>query len=107
MSPFAYVTRGRYADQLARWTGRFDVHIQFLEEIRTDSARLGALYGWLGVGDDFRPEGGSTRTNASTVMDEPLDPRLVEELREYYAASDAAVTELLGRPVPWRARQNV
>lgn len=106
VSPFAYVTRGRYVDQLARWTGRFDVHIQFLEEVRTDPARLATLYRWLGADGQFQPPGRSTRANASPLGSEPLDPRLVAELRDYYADSDAALTALLGRDLPWPVRQS-
>ncbi len=106
VSPFAYVTRGRYADMLALWTQRFDVHVQFLEEMRENPARLGSLYRWLGVDDTVRPQEWDSRPNASIRPDEPLDPELVEELRDYYAASDAALTGLLGRDVPWPARSN-
>ncbi len=105
VSPFAYVTRGRYADQLAPWTQRFDVHIQFLEEIGTDSARLDVLYRWLGVDKGFRSQERCTRVNASAPTDQPLDVRLVAALRDYYADSDAALAELIGRELPWPVRQ--
>ncbi len=105
VSPFAYVTRGRYADQLVRWTERFDVHVQFLEELHADPSRLAALYRWLGVDENFWPSGASTRANVSRAADEPLDGRLVADLREYYAESDAALTELVGRELPWPVRE--
>ncbi|MGB3762331.1 MAG: sulfotransferase [Ornithinimicrobium sp.] len=106
VSPFAYVTRGRYADVLPRWTGRFDVHVQFLEEMRDSPAHLGSLYRWLGVDDTVCPQEWNSHPNASSRSDELLDPDLVEELRDYYAASDAALADLLGRDVPWPARSN-
>lgn len=107
VSPFAYVTRGRYADQLARWTERFEVHIQFLEEMHTDPTRLAALYRYLGVDEDFSPHGASTRANVSPPAKETLDGRLVTDLREYYADSDSALRELLGRELPWPVREPV
>ena len=104
VSPFAYVTRGRYADVLPVWTERFDVRVQFLEEMREDPAHLDSLYGWLDVDDAVRPPEWDSRPNASIRSDEPVDPVLVEELRDYYAASDAHLAQLLGREVPWPAR---
>ncbi|MGB6020736.1 MAG: sulfotransferase [Ornithinimicrobium sp.] len=106
VSPFAYISRGRYADVLPSWADRFDLRVQFLEEMREDPARLGSLYRWLGVDDTVRPLEWDSRPNASIRPDEPLDPELVEEIRDYYAASDATLTRLLGREVPWPARSN-
>ncbi len=106
VSPFAYVTRGRYAEQLARWNDRFEVYVQFLEEVRADSSRIGVLYRWLGVDDVFGPDTDSATKNASAPSAERLDAGFVEELREYYADSDAALGALLGRDLPWPIRQS-
>jgi len=32
-----------------------------------------------------------------------LDPGLAEQLRDYFRTSDAALEDLLGRPLPWAA----
>ncbi len=103
VSPFAYVARGRYVDDLARWVDRFDVRVQFLEELLTDPRVTAELYRWLGVDDTFRPELGDDPVNASSATPEPLDEELDAELRDHYRASDAALAELLGRTLPWRA----
>lgn len=101
VSPFAYVSRGRYVEDLARWTDRFDVHVQFLEEMRAEPDRIGALYRWLGVDDGFRPDLAASRVNASSPVGDEPDPGLVEQLREHYADSDAALASLLRRDLPW------
>jgi hypothetical protein len=103
VSPFAYVARGRYVDDLARWVGRFDVRVQFLEELLTDPGVTGDLYRWLGVDDSFRPPLGDDPVNASSTTPEPLGAELEAELREHYRDSDAALAELLGRALPWHA----
>ncbi|MGI8949894.1 MAG: sulfotransferase family protein [Ornithinimicrobium sp.] len=101
VSPFAYVSRGRYVEDLARWTDRFEVHVQFLEEMRAEPDRVGALYGWLGVDDTFRPDLDGARVNASSPSADRPDPSLVAKLREHYADSDAALAMLLDRALPW------
>lgn len=101
VSPYAYVSRGRYVEDLARWVGRFDVRVQFLEELLTDSEVSAGLYRWLGVDDTFRPTLGDAPVNASTSVPETIDDELVAELRDHYRASDAALADLLRRDLPW------
>lgn len=101
VSPFAYVRRGHYVADLARWTERFDVHVQLLEELLADRAVLGDLYAWLGVDPDVRPDVGEEPVNASGPA-EDLDAEVLAELRDHYRDSDAALAEMLGRPLPWR-----
>lgn len=104
VSPFAYLERGRYADDLVRWHDRFPVHVQFLEEVLTDTARIAELFAWLGVADDVRPDVDAA-VNASTTDAEELDPDLEARLRDYFADSDAALARMLGRDLPWTDRQ--
>ncbi len=101
VSPYAYVARGRYVEDLARWVGRFDVRVQFLEELLADPEVTAGLYRWLGVDDGFRPDPGDAPVNASTSVPDPIDDDLVVELREHYRASDDALADLLGRELPW------
>ncbi|MGZ5399199.1 MAG: sulfotransferase family protein [Nocardioides sp.] len=102
VSPYAYVARGRYVDDLLRWAGRFDVHVQFLEELIDDRDTIGDLYAWLGVDATVRPDVGAAPVNASSTETGELDDDLVAELRDHYRDSDAALAELLGRALPWR-----
>ena len=106
VSPFAYVSRGRYAVELARWMDRFEVHVQFLEDVRAEPDDIGALYRWLGVDGSFRNDTASEPVNASSPTDEHLDPHLLADLREYYDDSDTALATLLGRPLPWPHRRS-
>jgi hypothetical protein len=106
VSPFAYVSRGRYVTDLVRWTERFDVHVQFLEELVSDTDRVvGDLFGWLGVDADVRPDVGDGPVNASSGS-EPLDSELEEELRDHYRDSNDALADLLGRELPWPTRKD-
>ena len=101
VSPHAYVTRGRYIEDLTRWVDRFDVRVQFLEELLTDPEVTADLYRWLGVDDAFRPDLDDAPVNASMSVPS-VDDDLVAELRDHYRTSDAALAELLGRDLPWR-----
>lgn len=102
VSPYAYIARGRYADDLARWWARFEVHVQFLEELIDDRDTIGDLYAWLGVDGDVRPDVGQAPVNASSAAPGEIPDDLVAELRGHYRESDAALSELLGRELPWR-----
>lgn len=102
VSPYAYVARGRYADDLVRWVRRFDVHVQFLEELIDDRETIGDLYAFLGVNAAVRPEVSEAPVNASAAAPRELDDDLVTDLRAHYRDSDTALSELLGRELPWR-----
>ena len=106
VSPYAYVSRGRYAADVARWRERFDVHVQFLEELLEDRHTIGHLYAWLGVDGDVRPDVGDAPVNASSTTPGGLGPGLVAELRDHYRDSDTALAQLLGRDLPWRRKDS-
>ncbi len=105
VNPFAYVSRGRYAADLLRWREHFGdeaIHVQLLEDLLADRDTVGALYDWLGVDPDVRPDVGEAPVNASATASPDLEPDLLAELREHYSESDEQVAELLGRELPWR-----
>jgi hypothetical protein len=103
VSPFAYLERGLYADDVARWHDRFPVRVQFLEEMLTEPSQLGELFGWLGVADGVRPTD-TDPVNASATVGGQLDAELLARLREYFRDSDAWLADLLGRELPWTDR---
>lgn len=103
VSPFAYLERGRYAEDLARWWDRFPVHVQFLEEVLAEPSRIAGLYRWLGVADGVRPDE-DRPVNASSPVGDELGDELVARLRDYFADSDAALARMLGRDLPWTDR---
>jgi hypothetical protein len=68
-----------------------------------EPSRIGELYRWLGVSGDVRPDEAGP-VNASSAVGDELDDDLVTRLRDYYADSDAALAQLLGRDLPWTDR---
>jgi Sulfotransferase family len=95
-SPFAYVSRGRYAEQLALWDEAFSVHVVVLEELVAEPGRLAELEAFLGVDHEicFDP---SERLNQG---DPPELPEAVRRrLAEGYAEPNAALARRLGRPL--------
>ena len=103
VSPYAYLERGRYIDYLRPWLDRFgdDVTVVFLDEMRGDPARVGELYGTLGVDPGFRPPAAGVPVNESRQPRPELDADLLDRLRGYYHESDRALSDLLGRNLPW------
>ncbi|MET0525140.1 MAG: sulfotransferase [Nocardioides sp.] len=103
VSPFAYLERGRYVDHLGPWMERFGdaMTVSFLEELVAEPRRVDELYAALGVDAGFSPPGLGRPVNQSTPTDSGLDAGLAAQLRDYFRTSDAALEDLLGRPLPW------
>lgn len=103
VSPFAYVRRGRYVDHLPSWTSTFPdtTHVLFLEELLADPAVLTGLVGALGVDPDLTPEPARGPVNESATGRPVLGEALRGTLEEYFAASNAALADTLGRNLPW------
>jgi Sulfotransferase domain len=103
VSPYAYLERGRYADQLAPWLDAFGdlVRVQFLEELVEQPDRIGELYEWLGVDPGVRPDSLGQPVNQGDRPDDRLDDALVHRLRAYFHDSDRALAGLLDRELPW------
>lgn len=105
VSPYAYLERGRYAEQLEAWTAQFPrtTQVLFLDELLVDDAVLDRL--WDGLDLDrpdvsVRPE---EAVNQSRTDPPELSDDLLGTLREYFEASDRALSALLGRALPWRS----
>ena len=62
---------------------------------------LGDLYAAIGVDSSFRPACLGEHVNPSQRQAPDLAPELLTRLRDYFAASDAALSRLLDRKVPW------
>jgi hypothetical protein len=103
VSPFAYLSRGRYVEHLRPWLAAFPdrVRVVFLPELLEEASSLADLYAWLGVDDGFRPAETGRVVNASSEAPPALPEALSRRLRAYYASSDEALGTVLGRPVPW------
>lgn len=103
VSPYLYLERGRYAAFLPPWTRAFPhgVHVLFLRDLLTDEQSLAYVYTHVGVDAAFVPSGWGTPINRSSEHAPEVDPRLVDELRAYFAGSDEELKKLVGRPLPW------
>ncbi|MDQ6934660.1 MAG: sulfotransferase [Actinomycetota bacterium] len=103
VSPFAYLGRGRYAEQLRPWAAAFRDHllVVFFADLIGDPDSLGALYERLGVDPKFRPAGFGARVNPSPAGGEVLSGKLTRRLREHFAGPDTELAELIGRAPQW------
>ena len=109
VSPFAYLARGRYADHLRPWLDAFGdaVRVHFLAELLGDDDALADLYAGLGVDPGFRPAGRDTVANGSSGPAPDLPSDLTAMLEGYFASSNQALTEMLGRDLPWWTRSGL
>ena len=103
VSPFAYVRRGRYVDHLAPWTTAFprSTHVLVHDELLADPRLVARLAAALGVDPDLTPEPAAEPVNRSPGARPVLRGALRGTLQEYYAASNAALADSLGRDLPW------
>jgi hypothetical protein len=99
-NPFAYVQRGLYAQQLAPWLEAFSGRASVLvfEELREDLSAVRDVFDWLGVDPSFDSPASRERINASDG-DATLSPEVRARLRERFAAPNAQLARLLGRPL--------
>lgn len=100
---FAYLTRGHYAEQIARFHAAFDpAQIMVLDTGDLAGAPSNGLAdrlcAFLGVPshplvfERYNTGGGDTA----------VDPNLVARLTQYYAPHDATLTRLMGRSMYWQ-----
>lgn len=99
VSPFAYVKRGLYIDQIDLYE-RFFPHEQigiFLHERLTASPEtLDSVYRFLGVDDTFNPPSWGQVINAGQKGSETLTPDLEQRLIETFAEPNARLAERMG-----------
>lgn len=98
----SYVSRGRYAEQLARWFDRFDRDrflVVFSRDVFADpNAVLQQVTGFL----DLPPFEVDTPDQHNAGSYDPMPDRLRRELRSFYEPHDDALAQLLDREIPWR-----
>lgn len=101
VSPFAYLERGHYVDQLEPWWEVFGdrVHVLFFEETTADADAARRLYADLGLSADVPVD--TSAENASEGSEPELPRDLLADLRAHFSQSDRRLAEHLGRPVPW------
>lgn len=103
VSPFAYLERGRYLDYLRPWTALFGprLHVLFTAELVGNLAAVSRLYDRLGVSTTHQPAALREKVNTSASPPPPLPDDLAQAVREWFADSDAALRDWLGRSLPW------
>jgi Sulfotransferase domain len=99
----AYVTRGRYADQLRRLEGLFGrdrIHVVDSQRFFTDPEPVFAeVVDFLGIG----PAGGIGFERHNARPRSPMPDALRRELEDQLADSDAELEKWLGAPPSWRS----
>ena len=103
VSPYNYLERGRYVDYLPPWFAAFpsSTHVLFSQPLMDDDGVLRGLFASLGVDPGFRPNNQGRVVNQSREPVPPLSVELAGLLRAYFAESDRALSQLLGRGLPW------
>jgi hypothetical protein len=103
-SPFAYLRRGRYIEQVERYDRCFpsdQVSIRFYEELMASPSELDAICRFLGVEEGLlAPDPSPVRVNASDREESGLDDDLRATLEAYFEDSNDRLAQRLGRPVP-------
>jgi hypothetical protein len=104
VSPFAYLRRGRYIDDLRAYGQVFapeQLIVLIYEGLVGALAPIQQLYRTLGVADDFVPHPViDQRVNPGAGHAPPLDPELGQFLNDHYADSIAELEAHLGRTIP-------
>ena len=102
----AYCGRGRYAEQVRRFSDALGPDRVYVLDADRFFARpedeLSALLGWLGLGPTTATVGRWNATEAGSI-----DPGLREALRAQFEASDLELAQLTGRVPSWRETASV
>jgi hypothetical protein len=104
-SPFGYLRRGHFAEQVANYIDTFSreqLLIRFSADFFSNAQQL-----LDDVAEHFQIARWAPRpgTRGSSVRYDPPPAALVEELEAYFAPHDAALRELLGTELAWRRAQ--
>ena len=103
VSPYAYVQRGRYLEQLQRlerFVAKSDLQIVIFEDLLRGRITPSEIYHLVGVSGTARRGLQGLPTNASRSA-ENASPSLINMLRSYFAPLNAALEHHLGRELPF------
>jgi hypothetical protein len=99
ISPFAYIRRGLYIDQIELYERFFppeQIKIMLHERLITSPETLDDLYRFLGVDDTFNPPSWGQVINAGQKGSETLTPDLEQMLIERFAEPNARLAGRMG-----------
>jgi len=110
VSPFAYLRRGRYIDDLERWAARFGpdaLRVWVTEALVGSRETVAEVYAWLGADPGYVPAGVERPVNASAREPGPagtLSAAYREELAASFAEPNRRLAARFGLDVSaWRA----
>ena len=100
VSPYRYLSRGRYIDDLRRWDETFGpdaVHVVILEDVVAEPERFAALEAALGLapGPAFVPGDRHNAGEGALTLDDGTRARLAD----WFADANTDLAERLGRPI--------
>ena len=100
VSPYRYLSRGRYVDDLGRWDRTFGaeaVHIVVLEELQSEPQRFADLEAALGLAPEivFEPARRHNAGGETITLDDDTRSRLAA----WFADANLDLAERLGRPL--------
>lgn len=100
VSPFRYLSRGRYVEDLRRWDATFGpdaVHVVILEDLLAEPERFADLEAALGLsaGPAFVPRDRHNAGEGAVTLDDGTRARLAG----WFADANADLARRLGRPI--------
>jgi Sulfotransferase domain len=114
VSPFAYLKRGRYVDDIAVWERRFPrprIRVLVSEHFLGSAEAVRDLFVWLGVGPGFRPEELDRAVNVSDAphgLSAALPPSVAAELAAHFRETNRRLAERYGLDLtPWQGEHAV
>jgi hypothetical protein len=99
MSPFSYLRRGCYVQDVMRYEelfGRDQLKILLYEELVRERGTLENLCRWLGVSDRVQPEAPAPSLNLGARWGDGVPAPLWRELAEYFAEPTAELASRYG-----------
>ncbi len=99
VSPFAYLSRGRYVDFISMYEKYFpreNLYILLLEDLISDRSVLKDLFRFLRVSLDFFPQSWGKTVNPGDKGDHELNKELENYLVGYFAEPNASLSERYG-----------
>ena len=98
---FSYLARSRYAEQLERWLRFYPrerlLVMRFEDLVREPLLHTNEVLAYLGLPPLERAQ--LEPRNKGRYP--PLAPATAERLRDYFAPQQAALAQVLGRPLRW------
>lgn len=103
-SHYAYVARGAYASQVARWIealGRERILVLESESLRDGHSGTAEVLAFLGLAPNPAIEGSPDRNIRRPGYEAPIDSALDVEMRAFFAPDRRELEAMIERELPW------